>query len=97
MQLFGATFKKAADVAGGLADALLVLDQRDAHVAFAALAEAGAGRDRDLRLLDQERGELDAAENGSGIGAQANMEARGAGTSQPARPNDSTSTSRRRL
>ena len=35
--------------------------------------------------------------NGSGIGAQANIEARGGGTCQPARPKLSTSTSRRRL
>jgi hypothetical protein len=35
--------------------------------------------------------------NGSGIGAQANMEARGDGIIQPARAKDSTSTSRRRL
>ena len=35
--------------------------------------------------------------NGSGIGAQANIDARGAGTCQPARPKLSTSTSRRRL
>src|SRR6267143_3395998 len=35
--------------------------------------------------------------NGSGIGAHANIEARGGGTGQPARPKESTSTSRRRL
>src|SRR5262249_59057438 len=35
VQLFEAGFKKAADVAGGLTDALLVLHQRDAHVSFA--------------------------------------------------------------
>src|SRR5262249_60528655 len=62
VQLFGAGFKKAADIACGLADALLVLHQRDTHVSFAVLAEADAGRDRDLRLLDQERGKFDAAE-----------------------------------
>ena len=38
-----------------------------------------------------------ASRNGSGIGAQANIEAAGGGTSQPARPKLSTSTSRRRL
>ncbi len=61
VQLFGAGFKEAADVACSLPDALLVLHQRDAHVAFAALAEAGAGRDRDLGLLDQEGRKIDAA------------------------------------
>src|SRR5688572_26794604 len=53
VQLFRGRFKKPPDVARGLADALLVLDQRDAHKTFAALTEAGAGRDCDLRLLDQ--------------------------------------------
>ena len=91
VQLFRRGFKKAPDVAGGLADALLVLDQRDAHEALAVLAEADAGRDRDLGLLDQQRRELDAAERSErlGIGAQANIEARGGGIAQPARPNDS--------
>ena len=58
----GADFKKAADVARGLPDALLVLDQRDADKALAALAEAGARRHRDLGLLHQQLGEFDAAE-----------------------------------
>ena len=62
VQLFRRAFKEAPDVAGGLADALLVLDQRDAHITLAVFAEADAGRDRDLGLLDQERGELDAAD-----------------------------------
>src|ERR1051326_8564181 len=62
VQHFRAGFKKAPDVAGGLADALLVLDQRDAHKTLAVFAEAGAGRHRDARLLDQKRRELDAAE-----------------------------------
>src|SRR5262249_57773135 len=34
VQLFKAGFKKTADVARGLADALLVLDKRDAYEAF---------------------------------------------------------------
>ena len=51
----GAGFKKAPQVAGGLADALLVLDQRDPHEAFAVFAKANAGRNRDLGLLDQQR------------------------------------------
>ena len=58
----GAGFKETADVARGLADALLVLDQRDAHIAVAVLAEADARRHRDLGLLDQQLGEFDAAE-----------------------------------
>src|SRR5262245_25961592 len=62
MQLLRARFKKAPDVAGGLTDTLLVLDQRNADIALAALAEAGAGRHRDLGLLDQQRCKLDATE-----------------------------------
>ena len=54
MQLFGAGFKKAADVAGGLTDALLVLDQRDADIALTPLAEAGARGNRNLGLFDQD-------------------------------------------
>src|ERR671937_190362 len=62
VQLFGTGFKKAADIARGLADALLVLDQRNPYVSFAKFAEPAAGRHRDLGLFDQERSELDAAE-----------------------------------
>src|SRR5215470_3826427 len=62
VQLFRTSFKKAANVAGGLANALLVLDQRDANEAFAALAEAGPRRHRHFGLLDQKLRELDAAE-----------------------------------
>ncbi len=40
VQLFRSAFKKAADIAGCLTDALLVLDERNAHETFAALAEA---------------------------------------------------------
>ena len=53
VQLFRPGFKKPTDVARGLTNTLLILDQRDAHVPFPVLAEADAGRDRDLRLLDQ--------------------------------------------
>ena len=71
-------FKEAADVAGGLADALLVLDQRDAHVVVAVLAEADAGRHRHVdafstRSLENSR--LPSSRNVSGIGTQANIEA----------------------
>src|SRR5690348_14421343 len=62
VQLFRPGFKEPAEIAGGLADALLVLDQGDAHEPFAVLAEADAGRHRDLGLLDQESRELDTAE-----------------------------------
>jgi hypothetical protein len=85
------------DVARRLADAVLVLDQRDAHEIVAVLAEADARRDRDIGLLDQQLGEFERAElaEGSGIGAQANIVAAGAGT--PSRPaKASTMTSRRR-
>src|SRR5262245_5369965 len=61
VQHFRPCFKKAPDVAGGLADTLFVLDQGDAYMAFAVLAEAGAGRYGDARLLDQQGGKLDAA------------------------------------
>jgi pimeloyl-ACP methyl ester carboxylesterase len=82
-----------------LAQALLILDQREADEAFAFLAEADAGRDRDMGFGQQALGEFHAAEvaEGSGIGAQANMLAIGTGMSQPARPKQSTSTSRRFL
>ena len=54
VQFFRPGFKEAAHVAGGLADALLVLHERDAHKAFAILAKADAGRDGKLGLLHQE-------------------------------------------
>ena len=44
-----------------------------------------------------ENSRLPSGSNADGIGAQANIDARGAGIGQPARPNDSTRTSRRRL
>src|SRR6266436_10222982 len=62
VQLFRTRFKKAADIARGLTDALLVLHQRDAHVSFAVFAEADARRHRDLGLFDQECRKFDAAE-----------------------------------
>src|SRR5687767_7283896 len=62
MKLFRRGFKKSANVARGLADALLVLHKSDAYEALAALAEAGPRRHRDLGLLHQKLGEFDAAE-----------------------------------
>src|SRR5262249_32168891 len=41
------------EIARGLADALFVLDQRDAHETFAVFAKPDAGRYRDLGLFDQ--------------------------------------------
>src|SRR5882762_1422421 len=51
-----------ADTARRLPQAMLVLDERDPHVVVAIVAEADAGGDRDLRLLEQALGELDRAE-----------------------------------
>src|SRR3954470_9724612 len=55
-------FKEAADVARGLPDPLLVLDQRDTYVIVAVFAESDARRHRKVRLLDQQLGELEGAE-----------------------------------
>ena len=97
--MFRRSGKKALDVARRLADALLVFDQRDTDVALAVFAEADARRHGDIGLLDQQLGEFELTQLPEllGIGAQANIEAGGGGTSQPARPKLSTSTSRRRL
>src|ERR1700738_5068386 len=46
VQLFRRAFKEAPDIAGGLTDSLLVLDQRDSHESFAIFAEADARRHR---------------------------------------------------
>ena len=43
-------FEETADAACGLADALLVLDQREAHVVVTVLAKADARRDRDVEI-----------------------------------------------
>ena len=53
MELFRGRFKKPANVARGLPDALFVLDQGDAHKAVAILAKTRARRDGDLRALHQ--------------------------------------------
>src|SRR5690606_28899609 len=58
VQCFVRAFKEAADVAAGLADALLVLDHRDADEVVAELAEADARCHRNIRLLDEELREL---------------------------------------
>src|SRR5580765_4826790 len=54
--------------AQGLSNPMLVLHQREAHVAFAVLAEADAGRDRHLGFLDEELGELQRAEGAELVG-----------------------------
>src|SRR3546814_19565063 len=56
------TGEELLDVLHGLADPVLVLDQRDAHIALAVLAEAAAGRDRHLRVLSEKFGDLQAAQ-----------------------------------
>src|SRR5262245_124894 len=55
------------ETAKRLADSLLVLDQREADVALAVLAEADPRRDRDLGLLDQQLGELERADAAEGL------------------------------
>ena len=51
-----------------LADAMLVLDQGDAHIALALLAEADAGADRDSRLGEQTLGKFHRAHRPIGFG-----------------------------
>ena len=88
-----------ADAPQGLADALLVLDQGEAHEAVAGRAEADARTDRDLGLGEQQLAELERPQvrgTGSGIGAQTNIVPRGLCTGQPMRASPSQSTSRRR-
>src|SRR3954454_16834146 len=78
--------EEAADVAGGLPNALFVFDQRQTHVVVPALAEADARRDRDIRLFDEQLGELEAAERPVGLGDLRPGEHRGAGAGDgPAR------------
>src|SRR5437016_1421715 len=59
---------RAADAAHSLAGAVLVLDEREAHVVVAMLAEADTGRDRDLGLLQEELRELERAHGLEGVG-----------------------------
>src|SRR2546425_8456962 len=51
-----------------LTDSLLVLDEREADVAFAVLAEADTRRHGHLRLLDEQLGELERAQTAEGFG-----------------------------
>src|SRR5262249_22460720 len=50
------------EVSRGLANAVLVLDERDADEAFTILTKAQPGRHGDARLLDKQLRELDRAE-----------------------------------
>src|SRR3984957_17715344 len=77
VQLRRAGFQEAADIARHLADALLVLDQRDAHMALAIFAKARAGRHRDAGLFDQKRREFHAAERLERLGNRRPGEHRG--------------------
>src|SRR2546426_3767539 len=54
--------------AQGLFDPLLVLDEGEPDIALAVFAEADAGRDRHLALLDQHLGELERAHDAVGLG-----------------------------
>ncbi len=54
--------KELLDIARSLADAVLVLDQREADVIVAELSEADARGDGDIRLLDEQLGEFQRAE-----------------------------------
>ena len=62
MQALGAGGHELLEIAGGLADAVLVLDQRDAHIVVAEFTKADAGGNGDIRFLDQDFRELEAAE-----------------------------------
>ncbi len=100
MHRFRGLSEELFDVPRGLADAVLVLDQRDANEALAVFAEAEPGRDSDARLLDQQLGELDRAELPRTARAPAprrTSSPAAAGMFQPARPKLSTRQSRRLL
>src|SRR5205085_4433117 len=62
MEFFRPRFKKSPDVAGGLPDALLVLDQRKADETLAIFPKADPGRNRDFGLFNQQSRKLDTAD-----------------------------------
>src|SRR6476661_7194043 len=70
-------FQETADIARGLTDALLILDDGDSNIVIAMLAEADAGSHRDLRLLDQQLGEFERAEMAEFLGDRHPGEHRG--------------------
>jgi len=76
----------ALELAGGLGDPLLVLDQREPHVPVALGAEADTGRDRDVAVADDQLGEVDRPELEVGLGDRRPGEHRAAGArDRPAR------------
>jgi hypothetical protein len=48
-----ASLKKFADIPGGLADALFILDESNPDMSVALLAKSGSGGDRHMRFIDQ--------------------------------------------
>src|SRR5262249_10513774 len=62
--LLSRSLEKPANGAGRLVDALLVLDEREAHVTVAARPEADAAADRHVGLARELQGDLERAELG---------------------------------
>src|SRR5207244_8065548 len=60
--------QQLSDRARRLGDPLLVLDEREAHVAVAAVTESDPRADRDLGLARQAQGELEGTESAEGLG-----------------------------
>src|SRR5262249_15835369 len=60
-RLFAA--QAAADLADGLAEAVLIFHQSEAQIAFADLAEAAAGADSNFGFFEQFQGEVDGAKS----------------------------------
>ncbi len=91
-------FEHAPDPAHGLADAVLVLDEREADEALAARRRSPSRGTR-RPVASRARCSANASEpidaNRSGTGAQANIVPRGFGNDQPARSRPSQSASRR--
>src|SRR5215469_18635564 len=79
VQQFRPGFKKAPDIASRLSNALLVFHECDADMAFTMFAKASPGSDRNAGLLDQKRGEFDAAEGAERLGYRRPSEHRGRG------------------
>src|SRR5215471_17440738 len=78
MQRHVRRLEETSDSARRLTDALLVLDQREAHIVIAVLAEANARRNRDVGLLDQKLRELEAAQMAEALRHRRPREHRGA-------------------
>ncbi len=87
MQRGAGRIEEAADVARGLADALLVLHNRDAHIFIAMLAKAHARRDGDFPPSRSAAGKLHAAHRPERLGNGRPGEHGGGGHGNvPARP-----------